>query len=248
MEDNKPIAIIAAILLAVVAGGIWWFARSTRAPTNTTPPAVTATEGPVDSKAAEKPVDLPPLDQMDAFLRPLLQALSTRPELAKWLATDDLVRQLAMALGQADDGKSPARDFKVLAPQGKFAVMRRGGKQFIDPAAYKRYDGLVQTITSIDAAKVASIYKTIRPRLNEAYQASGNAGSNVDAAVIKTLDILIDTPAVQEPVEVIDSGAGYAYADNDLEALLPTQKQLIRMGPANAERLQVWLKALREAL
>jgi hypothetical protein len=248
LNENKPIAIIAVVLAAIVGGVIWYFARIQAPASNATPAAVTATDAPIDAKAAEQPVDLPPLDQMDAFLRPLLQALSASPELANWLATDDLVRQLAMALDQAAAGASPARDFKVVAPSGKFTVTRRGGRQSIDPAAYKRYDGLVQTVTSIDASRVASIYRTIRPRLNEAYQAAGNAGSNVDAAVMKTLDILIDTPAVKDPVEVIDGGGSYTFADEDLESLLPTQKQLLRMGPANVERLQVWLRALREAL
>ena len=249
MNDNKPIAVIAVALVALLGGGFWYFSRTNKPAANATPKVVTATDAPIDSKApAEKPVILPPLDQMDAFMRPLLQALSDRPELAKWLATDDLVRQLAIALDQASTGASPARDFKAIAPAGKFPVVRRGGKQIVDPAGYKRYDGLVQTVTSIDASKVASVYRTIRPRLNEAYQAHGNAGSNVDAAVIKTLDVLIETPAVKDPIEVIDSGAGYAYADDDLEALLPTQKQLLRMGPVNVDRLQVWLRALRDAL
>lgn len=246
-QDYKPIAIIAIVLAAIAGGAIWYFARTHPPASNGTPRAVASTEAPIDAKG-EKPIDLPPLAQMDAFLRPLLQALSARPELAKWLATDDLVRQLAMALDQAEAGASPARDFKVIAPAGKFSVVRRGGRQFIDPATYKRYDGLVETVTSIDASRVAGIYKMIRPRLNEAYQANGNAGGTVDAAVIKTLDILIETPGANEPVEVINSGIGFAYADVDLEALLPTQKQLLRMGPANVDRLRTWLRALRDAI
>jgi hypothetical protein len=232
----------------MVAGGVWWFSRTTT-PTNTTPQAVTSTEAPIDNKPPAPPVNLPPLDQMDGFLRPLLQALSNRPELARWLATDDLVRQLAMAVDRAAAGDSPARDFKVVAPSSPFVAARRGSRPIVDPSSYKRYDGLVQTVISIDASKVANIYKTIRPRLNEAYQQSGNAGRNVDAAVIAALDILIETPVVKDPVELIETGgAGWAYNDDRLEALLPTQKQLLRMGPANVDRLLVWLRALRDAL
>jgi hypothetical protein len=247
-QDSKAIAIIAVILVAIVGGGIWWYSRSTT-PANATPKVVTATEAPIDNKAPAPPVNLPPLDQMDSFLKPMLQALSNRPELAKWLATDDLVRQLAMAIDQAAAGGSPARDFKVLAPSSPFVAARRGNKRIVDPAGYKRYDGLVQTVTSIDASKVANIYKTIRPRLNEAYQQAGNPGRNVDSALVAALDILIDTPVVKDPVELIETGgAGWAYNDDDLEALHPTQKQLLRMGPANVDRLLVWLRALRDAL
>ena len=246
-QDYKPIAIIAIALVAMIGGGLWWFSRSA-APGNTTPQAVAATEAPIDAGTAAPPVVLPPLDQMDAFLRPLLQALSNRPELAQWLATDDLVRQLAMAIDQAATGDSPARDFKVLKPAGAFSPSRRGVRSTIAPASYQRYDGLVQAITSIDATKAANVYKTIRPRLNEAYQQAGNPGGNVETAVIKALDILIDTPVVKDPVAIVESGGAWAFDDDDLESLLPTQKQLLRMGPANVEKMLTWLRAFREAV
>jgi hypothetical protein len=185
---------------------------------------------------------------MDPFLRSMLRELSNRPELANWLATDDLVGQLAMAIDQASTGASPARDLKVLKPSGTFGARGSGPTRVIDPAGYKRYDALVQTVTSIDASKVATIFKTIRPRLNEAYQQHGNAGRNVDAAVVAALDILIETPEVKDPIAVTGAGTLWEFKDEDLESLLPTQRQLLRMGPANADRLKVWLRALRDAL
>jgi len=247
MNDNKPIAIIAVALVVILSGGIWWFSRSA-SPSNASPKVVTGTEAPIDNaRGATAPVNLPPLAQMDGFLRPLLEALSNRPELAKWLATDDLVRQMAMAIDQASTGDSPARDLKVLKPAGTFSATRRGARSTIDPATYKRYDGLVQTITSMDATKVANLYKTIRPRLNEAYQQAGNPGSNVESALLKTIDILLDTPAVKDPIEVVGGGP-FVFTNDDLESLLPTQKQMLRMGPANVEKLQAWLKTFRDSL
>lgn len=247
MDDKKPIAIIAVAMVAILAGGAWWMSRREPA-TNTTPQAVTSTEAPID-KPAPPPVDLPPLDRMDAFLRPLLSALSARPELARWLATDDLVRQLAAAIDQASAGGSPARDFKVIAPATRFVPAGRGARRTIDPASYKRYDGLVQTVTSIDASRVAQIYQTIRPRLNEAYRGMGHPEGNVDAALQQALEILLDTPAVKDPIALTEgSGAGWAYANDDLEDLAPTQKQLLRMGPLHADAVKVWLRALQNAL
>jgi len=101
-------------------------------------------------------------------------------------------------------------------------------------------------IQSIDAAAVARIYKTIRPRLNEAYQNMGHPGGDVDAAVQQAIDILLNTPVVKGPVPLVEgAGARWAYADPDLEALTPTQKQLVRMGPAHTETMLVWLRALQ---
>jgi hypothetical protein len=209
---------------------------------------VTSTEAPID-KPTPPPVDLPPRDQMDGFLRPLLAVLSARPELARWLATDDLIGQLAAAIDQTSGGGSPARDFKVVAPAGSFVTSGRGTNRAIDPASYRRYDGLVQTVTSIDASNVARIYKTIRPRLNEAYRGLGHPNGDVDKAVQQAIGVLLDTPTVKDPVAITEGGAfGWIYADDDLEDLAPAQKQLLRMGPAHAEALKVWLRALQNAL
>jgi hypothetical protein len=250
MDDKKPIAIIAVAMIVFLAGGAWWMSRSRAKPQpqNASPAVVTGTEAPID-KPSEPPVNLPPRDRMDGFLRPLLSALSSRPELARWLATDDLVGQLASAIDQAAIGASPARDFKVVKPASPFVPGGRTNRHIIDPASYRRYDGLVQTVTSIDASSVAKIYRTIRPRLNDAYRGMGNQSSDVDNALRKAIDILLDTPIVKEPVPIVEDGkAGWAYVDDNLEGLLPTQKQLLRMGAANVERIQVWLRALQAAL
>lgn len=241
-----PLVIGGIALLALIGGGAWWMWR-TPAPASTTPAAVTSTEVPVT--APPPPVALPPLDQMDAYLRPLLQALSTRPELVRWLATDDLVRQLAAAIDKASQGDNPAGGFMELAPRSPMAMTRRGARRAIDPSSYRRYDGLVTTVTTIDASAVARIYKTIRPRLNEAYQNMGHPGGNVDAAVQQALDMLLDTPVVKGPVMLVEgSGARWAYADPELESLTPTQKQLVRMGPAHTDAMLVWLRALQSGL
>jgi hypothetical protein len=244
----RPVAIVGALIVLFIAGGAWWMSRRAPDAANATPRAVTATDAPIGKPVEPPPGPLPPLAEMDEFLRPLLRALSSRPELARWLATDDLVRQLAMAIDQAAAGGSPARDFKVLAPQTPFTTAGRATQHTIDPAGYRRYDGLVATVTSIDASAVAQVYRRIRPRLNEAYKGLGHPEGDVDRAIQNALDILLDTPVVKGPVRVVAKGGTWAYADPDLESLLPTQKQLVRMGPTHTESLLVWLRALQSAL
>lgn len=243
-----PIAVGVVLVAGLLGAGAWWMWRTPPAAVNASPAAVTATEAPIAAPAPE-PEPLPPLDEMDAFLRPLLSALSNRPELARWLATDDLVRQLAAAIDQASQGDNPAGGFKELAPRSGLTVTRRNNRRSIDPASYRRYNGLVATVTSIDASAVARIYKTIRPRLNQAYQNMGHPGGNVDTAVHQAIDILLETPVVKGPVMLVEgAGARWAYEDDNLERLTSTQKQLIRMGPAHTDALLVWLRALKAGL
>lgn len=242
-----PIAVGGVLVVALLGGGAWWMWRTPPA-TNSSPVAVTATEAPI-TPPPPPPVALPPLDQMDAFLRPLLQALSNRPELARWLATDDLVRQLAAAIDRASQGDNPASGFRELAPRSGMAVTRRGTRRSIDPASYRRFDGLVTTVTSTDASAVVRIYQTIRPRLNQAYQNMGHPDGDVDAAVQQALALLLDTPVAKAPVMLVEgTGARWAYEDPNLEGLTPTQQQLVRMGPAHTEAVLIWLRALQAGL
>ena len=243
-----PIAIGAGLLVALLALGAWWMTHEPK-PANATPAAVTATEAPVTPSATPPAAPLPPLDSMDPMMRSLLRALSSRPELARWLATDNLVQQLAAAIDKASLGKSSSKEFKAIAPAGPFVISRAGGRRTIDPAGYRRYDGVVETVTSIDASAVARVYKTIRPRLNEAYRNMGHPGGNIDGALERALDILIATPVIKQPIAVVEgSGARWSYADPKLESLTQTQKQLLRMGPEHVDALLVWLRALRDAI
>lgn len=244
-----PMALVAGLVAAVIGGGWWWMSRAPKVPpASAGSGAVLATDAPV-APAAAPVAALPPLEGMDPFLRQLLGALSTRPELARWLATDGLIQQLAAAIEVAAQGRSPARDLKVLKPTGAFATVRRGRTRAIDPATYKRYDGLAATITSIDASAAAKVYKTIQPRLNEAYRNQGRPGGSVDQALAEALRILIDTPVLKDPVTVVEGkGARWAYDDPGVESLTSSQKQLLRMGPANVEKILVWLRAFQQQL
>lgn len=238
--------VVGAFVAAVLAGaGIRWWTqdRQTEDTAATAPPAAT------EPAAPEEPVvELPPLDQMDAYLRVLLGTLSTSPELTAWLATDGLLQQLAVGIDRVAQGASPARDLKVLAPKEPVSTTGSGRTRTIDPASYQRYDGIANTVDALDPSDVARAYRTIKPRLDEAYSAVGK-GASVDAALAAALDRLIATPIPDGEVAVVaGKGATWAYADPELEALSPAQKQLLRMGPENARRVQDSLREIRQAL
>lgn len=240
-----PIAIIGGLIILGVLIGAWWMSRRAAVPTAANQ-AVTATEAPITTTP---PPPLPPLDQMDPMMRSLLGALSNHPELAKWLATDSLVNQLALAIDRASQGRSPSRDFKVVAPTSGFATVRRNNRRAIDPAGYKRYNPLVSAVTSMDASAVAKVYKTIKPRLNEAYRKNGHPDGDVDQAVQAALDTLLETPVLKDPVVLVEGkGASWNFADPQIEGLPASQKQLLRMGPENVDAMLVWLRSLQAGL
>ncbi|MDP1571082.1 MAG: DUF3014 domain-containing protein [Vicinamibacterales bacterium] len=252
---RPPVVLIVGgiVLLAAIGFGLrwWWSDRAPRdaaaeAPAATAP--VAGTEGTLPPEPAAA-IELPPLDQMDPFIRGLLGALSARPELARYLATDDLVRHLAVVIDRVARGVSPAGELRMLAPAQPFAVMRRQGRLVVDPAGYQRYDGIVATIDSMDMTALARAYRTIQPRLNEAYRAVAQPGGDVDRAVAEGLAVLIATPVPPDsPGLEFGDGPNYVYVDLALESLDPAQKHLVRMGPAHVRTLTRKLTELRTAL
>lgn len=247
--SSGTLILIAAVGLAIGAAAAWWWARSR----DIDPPAAAAAAPPPSDAAPASVTDpaasLPPLGQMDTFLRALFGALSSHPDLVRWLATNDLIHQLANGIDRASRGQSPARDLPTLRPTDDFGVTRRGSAATIDPASYRRYDRFASLVQSLDPEAVAEVYRTIEPRLNEAYRGLGRAEGDVATAVDAALRLLIDTPIPTEPLRVVPGqGANFAFADPRYEQLLPIQKQLLRMGPENAQRIQARLREIRRAI
>lgn len=244
---GTPVIAIAVVGLLLGGTAAWWWTRDeTRA--SPTESGSASTEGLVTpSRESARP--LPPLGQMDTFLRALLGALSSSPELARWLATDDLIGQMANGIDRISRGISPTRELQTLQPKSEFTVASRRDQLTIDPASYRRYDALASLVSSLDARAVADAYRTIHPRLDEAYRGLGRSEGGVDDAVGIALQLLIDTPVIRDPVRVVHGkGTTYAYADPQLEKLLPIQKQLLRMGPDNVERVQARLREILAAI
>ncbi len=244
---RAPIVWLALVGLALGAAGAWWWARDRLAPGAPARPATTGTEAAVAPPEAARP--LPPLDQMDIFLRTLLAPLSASPALARWLATDDLIRQMANGIDRVSRGASPARDVSVLRPSSGFSTTGRSNALAVDAASYRRYDGLAALVAALDARAVADVYRTIQPRLDEAYRGLGTSEGGVDNAVSVALQLLIDTPAVSGPIRLMPGpGVTFAFADASLEQLPPAQKQLLRMGPENVARIQARLREIKSAI
>jgi len=239
-----PLALIA--LAVAVLGGIGWYAwqRNRPVPQAAATNAAAAADTPAP---APPPVVLPPLDQMDPFLRALLSGLSTHPQLLAWLATDDLVGSVATAIDRLAQGQSPARDLAPLRPGEAFAVTTRRGVTTLDPRSYGRYDGLAAAVASVDPAKLAEVFRTIEPRLAEAWSRQGHAGSVRDA-VQRAAAVVAATPDAPDEISLVPRASGYGYADAELETLPPAQKHLLRMGPANVVRVRQAASAFGAAL
>jgi hypothetical protein len=184
----------------------------------------------------------------DPLVRELLGKLSSSPTLAVWLATDGLIRAFVVSVENVADGTSPARHVRALAPRAPFRTLSEGGAITVDPRSFARYDGIANASASLDPAGLARVYSVLKPRLVEAYRELGHPEGELDVAIERAIFHLMQTPAVEEPIALRPRVLSFRYERDDLEALSPAQKQLLRMGPRNVRVIQDQLRAVAREL
>ncbi len=258
MQTRVIVVIVAAIVIALGAGLWWWKAQSTALPNMTSkaqeqaqapaPPAANsdAEIGEVPATPEVQTAHLPPLDASDDYVRQQVAPLS--PAIDDWLKQDDLVNRFAALIDNARVGNYPRRQLAFLAPQGKFAVTQQGDKLLLDPAGYHRFDGMVDAAVSVDPKQAAATLRTLAPLLVDALKNLGAKDPDPIEAMRQAIDIVLATPEVEGEVLLVQPKVYYQFADKKLESLKPLQKQLLRMGPQNLDRIKTYAAQIKADL
>jgi DUF3014 family protein len=238
---------IAIALLTAAAAVASYFVFARFWPRNQT----AAVTSPADAAAAARaeqppPVVLPPLDQTDAVVRKLMEAITSNPQIAAWLATDHLIRHFTAGVADVAGGATPTRLLPMWRPSSSLRVVPRGKELIIDPRSYERYDALAAAAASMDPQASARVYATLKPRIDEAGRELGDP--SFDRTLERAIVLLLSTPEVSEPIRVKPKGLGYVFADPAIEALAPAQKQLLRTGPRNVQQFKAFLRAFALAI
>jgi hypothetical protein len=208
-----------------------------------------APSGPPAAEAEPAPSEeLPPLVESDAFVRERAARASTRPELAAWLAGEGLVERFVAAVDAVANGESPRAELRELAPQGPFRASERAGRSVADPSGGARYDLVSAVFASLDPQLCAALHRQLLPLFEAAYAELGRREGDFDEVLARAFRELLRAPVRDGEIELVPRLRSYRYADPALEALSPAQKQLLRMGPDNARRVQAKLRELAPAL
>lgn len=250
-SDRRLAWLVGLAAFAIVLGAtyFWWSRDEPEAPPATKVGSEPApAEPPAPLGAPAEAIDVPPLAETDPLVRDLLGRLSSSPALMAWLATDGLIRTFVVAVDNVATGVSPAPHVRALRPREPFRVDASRGRPVAADTAHARYDPLAEAFVSLDPDGLARVYTLLKPRLAEAYRELGHPEGDIDAAVERAMVRLLQTPVPDGEVELIEAVESYRYAEPRLEALSPAQKQLLRMGPANVDRVQAHLRAVARAL
>ena len=115
----------------------------------------------------------------------------------------------------------------------------------LDPDGYHRFDSFVDTAISIDPQRAAALVRTFSPLLVEALKELGAKDPDPTTAIREGIEQVLATPDLQGDIEVVQPKVYYQFADPNLEALKPLQKQLLRMGPQNVARIKGYLMQVK---
>ena len=252
--DKRMIAIAMIVLLVLALGGYWFLGgegtpdeTAVEAPSAAPTPAP-ATAPPPASELDPEPVELPGLDQSDAFVRELVATLSAHPDLASWLVSDGMIRRFVVVVDNVANGANPAQQIPFMRPAARFATTGSSGGLAVDPQSYRRYNGHAQIIDSLDRQGAADIYHTLEPLMDEAYKELGYPDRRFRQSLELAVSHLLATPIIDRPPEVIEYPPFYRYRDDELEDLTAVQKQFLGMGPANLSVVQRVVGSIAQAI
>lgn len=244
------LAVVAA--LALVAVLYFWFFGRQPAPPEIQPPEETAPTAPRPPAELEsEPIEeqaLPPLDASDEMVRRVVGTLSENPQLAAWLVSEDLARRFVVAIDNVAEGVAPRSHLGMLEPSGEFEVETRGERQFVAEESFDRYDPLVAVFTSLDTDGTVRLFGRLEPLLQQAYVELGYPNRDFRDTLERALRVIVETPRPPARMEVELAVKSFEFVDPALEGLSPVEKQLLRLGPDNLERVQAKAAELLAAL
>jgi hypothetical protein len=242
-------AVVVVVMALVVAGYMIWKFRDapTAAPVAVVTPTRPTTQTTVPLGGEATSVVIPPLAESDPVVAELVRQLSSHPRVTAWLATKGLVRNFVVVVANIAEGAAPAKLLRPLRPDSGFRVVDRNGFTYIDSRSYDRYTPLADAVASVDPKDAANLYATLKPRLEEAHRELGE-GHSFDRTLERAITLLLKTPIPTGPVAVVPRGIGYAFADDNAQSLTAAQRQLLRLGPENARRVQAKLREIALAL
>lgn len=197
----------------------------------------------------EEVVELPGLNMSDAFVLARLGALETGATLMNIVASEELVRKFVVFVDNVAEGNLPQLEYPVNRLPQAMAVRELDENLFeMQTVSYQRYTPVIDALTAVNPDQAVAIYRMLRPLFQEAYAELGYPNRNFDETVLRAINEVTNARTAEGPFQLIKPKVMYIYADAEIESMSPVEKQLLRMGPQNAEKLKAILAQYGERI
>ncbi|KPK87140.1 MAG: hypothetical protein AMJ94_17465, partial [Deltaproteobacteria bacterium SM23_61] len=202
MESQRKSILITAVVLGVliIGAGVlyWWYYMRPPAPApvveppkvqEPSPPPPPAEPKPAEEKepAPEPAVTLPAIDQSDDFVKQTIKGLSPHGKIADWMKIKNLIRVITAAVDNIARGESPRAHLGFLFYGQVFSVGEKGGKLYLHPKSYGRYDLLADAFVSLNTGRTVQAYQKLKPLFQEAYRELGYPEKDFHATLIQAI-------------------------------------------------------------
>ena len=185
------------------------------------------------------PVALPTLQESDETVRDALGDVPLGTAGQQFLLPSNIIERTTSVLYLLAEGEVPYKLLPIARPKAAYPVSDDGLQVTADPEGHARYDAFAVWIWSLDIESLLAAVDWLLPLFREAWSFYGESKSSFDQSVLYALDLIIYTPEIEtNDARLFRKEAVWLYEDPALEALPPIQKQLLRMGPANAATIK----------
>jgi hypothetical protein len=252
--------LVAIIMLALAAGAWWLWSGSGPAPapgpaTSPEPlPEVPAAEAagptfPIESVPEAETVEpLPALDDSDGALGRAVAELIGATAFRQLVIPDGLARRFVATIDNLPRRQAPRSKWPIREASGAFVVGGTEEAPVLEAANFARYDAYVRVATLLDAGAAVAVYRRFYPLFQQAYEDLGYPDRYFNDRLVQTIDDLLAAPEIEAPIALVRPEVLYEFADPALESRSAGQKVLVRMGPANAQRIKAKLREIRALL
>ncbi|GEM_PF-503474 len=189
-----------------------------------------------------------PLDISDSAVITALQPVFSSPALTRMLVSEGLLQKFVINVNDLANGKSSPRNELVVPPKDTFSVYQQAGNTYVDPSSFRRYAPYVSVLETVDAESLVALYEDYRDDIETRFEEISRPGEQFDDALILAIDTLLATPTLSAPYEVYSDSVMYKFKDPIIEDLPEPQKQFLRMGPDNMNRVKAVLRQVRSEL
>jgi hypothetical protein len=214
-----------------------------------TPPPVVEIVEAEPTPTPEAPVELPGLNDSDAFVLARMSAFETGTALLNLVTSEEVLRRFVVFVDNVAEGNLPQLDYPIRRLQQNVAVREVDTNLYeMQTVSYQRYTALIDGLAAVDPDVAVPLYRLVKPLLQEAYAEIGYPNRDFDATLLRAIDTVINARTAEGPFQLVKPRVMYLYADSEIESYSPVEKQLLRMGPQNAEKLKLALAQYRERL